>query len=316
MDQVICTQDLPGERDWIQSKFPNHVNYQSEYSGLWPDSTFSPDSDSNFIWELPVDSAVNLDDQSYPKSLSLYRPSAGYVDQRWCQTQHLLTDCEFSNGPRKKLAQVVSFGRTGTVFLESLLYGYLGYQELSPHAFIGIPHINAKVIDLCEQHRPDIFLVYRKNHWDRMTSLWIAEANGIVDSQGKLAYLHGKMIDRWDKLNTITVSEDQVHDSLVGYAGQWNACCNLRAQFPDLNFFVIEFFDLIKIKKENLDSKLSYNKQELISNYHQAKSMFDSLYQTKFDTYQANILKHLAKMNCRFLDETFHLDPYFSSQLM
>ena len=311
MDQVICTQVLPGERDWIQSKFPNHVNYQSEYSGLLPSDTFSPSADSNFIWELPVDSTVNLDNQSYPKSLSLYQPSAGYVDQRWCQTQHLLTDCEFGNGPRKKLAQVVSFGRTATVFLESLLYEHLGYQELSPHAFIGMPHSNAEVIDLCNKHCPDIFLIYRKNHWDRLTSLWLAQVNGMVNSEGKMAYLHGKIIDRWNTLNPTTISEDQVHDSLVSYAGQWNACCNLRAQFPDLNFFVIEFFDLIKIKKENLDSKLSYNKQELISNYYQTKSMFDSLYQAKFDTYQANSLNHLTSMNCRFLDETFYLDPYF-----
>jgi len=45
---ILCTQDQPGERDWISQLFPTYKNVETKSSGQW-----QLPADSNTIWETP-----------------------------------------------------------------------------------------------------------------------------------------------------------------------------------------------------------------------------------------------------------------------
>ena len=50
-NKIIFTQDVPGEREWIQSQFPGYSNLETVSSGKWS-SEFPLDNDQKNLYEI------------------------------------------------------------------------------------------------------------------------------------------------------------------------------------------------------------------------------------------------------------------------
>jgi hypothetical protein len=300
MDQIICTQDVPGERAWLESCFPNYKNLQTEFSGMWPNNKLILNN-TNCLWEIPPDSDIKLDQILSDKILSLYKVNDKFIDPRWCQTEKLITNLNFDSESNcnQKLAQVITFSRAGTVFLEKLLYTHLGYKELTPHLTLGAGfEEQCDVLQLITDRRPDVFLVYRNNWWEWATSVFISRRTGWIREDGKYVCPHGYHTIDWSQIEPFSVTADELSDLHNWVFASWNAFCDLRSKCRDLNFYLLEFSDLIQIKKEKLDSKIVYNKKDLIENYSTLKELFVQQYLPLFHHYQTNAVQHLKTMKC------------------
>lgn len=309
ISKIICTQDLPGEREWINSRYPGYKNLETEFSGHWPSEI--PDSTvESVIWEIPPDSTINLSNLNNTKELSLFRPCNTFVDPRWCDTEYLLTDVKFlSNRPRSKYAQIITFARAGTRFLEQILYNHLEYTELSEHKFLGTTDINQEVHNLCAEHSPDVFLIYRPDWWEWATSNFIAIRNRYFDtSTNKMWSPHSISDINWESTQIFTVSNQELDQLPEAVKSNWNSFCHLRTQFPNLNFYVIDFFSLIQQSKYvNLDTKIKYNKTKLISNYQTLKYRFDLEHLDNLKKFEYNAVSHLKRMNCLSLESLLNI---------
>jgi hypothetical protein len=297
MDKIICTQDVEGERPWLESQFPKHCNLQTEFSALWPDQRLAP-GNNNFLWEIPPDSKIDLDSIEFEKNFSLYQFNPEYVDHRWCQTEQLVSNLEFGVGEKSDLAQVITFGRCGTVYLEKLLYEHLGYQKLDEHTAMSLPRENP-VVHMIENSRADVFMLYRKDWWEWAVSHFIARSQHTVNEHGQPRWPHSADNIDWTQVSPIEIDPAQLQNLHDYVLSNWNGYCHLRSKFRDLNFYVLEFSELIQVQRKNLDTKLSYKKSNLIKNYSEIKNMFEQQYLSRFVRYQTNALAHLQSMKCR-----------------
>ena len=71
MNNIIFTQDAPGERAWLATQFPDYENLETEFGGKWPAEHFS--RDRNTIWEIPPDSLLDVTTVNCTKYKSLYQ---------------------------------------------------------------------------------------------------------------------------------------------------------------------------------------------------------------------------------------------------
>ena len=300
-NKIICTQDVPGERAWVENLYPEYQNLQTEFSGLWPTAVPTDLADQNLLWEIPPDSLLNLHNIYNNKTLSLYQFNDNFVDPRWCLTDSLITTQCFEHSPKLTLAQIITFTRCGTVFLEKLLYQYHGYTELSPHCMIGEVTSNQRIENLVDLHRPDIFIVYRKNWWEWITSRIIAKnLEWVEESVARPLWIHAEHEDRfqWNDIAPVELTDKIFTEQIDAIFANWNAICHLRAKFRALNFHIVEFSNLTQSKKDNLDRPIKYEKRKLISNYDVAKETFERSYLPSILKYQTNALQHLITMKC------------------
>jgi hypothetical protein len=288
LNKIIFTQDVPGEREWINSQFPGYVNFESEFGGKWPPEGIS-EQNVDAIWEIPPDSTVDVSSVSFEKIKSQYQPDT-FINHAWCNTDRLLSNLNFkTNLPRSTHAQVVQFSRSGTRFLESILFGACGYQ---PTKHVGpSPDANEtnKVYQLIENLRPDIFINYRNDWWGFATSYMISK---------KYGYYHCDTEPDWSKFDPFEITRMDMDRLRSEVCSIWNFLCGVRTKFTDLNFYIIEFDNLIKHQQLTTHTKLKYNKNLLISNYFEAAQWFQDEYLESMLTYQTKALHHLTSMNC------------------
>jgi hypothetical protein len=300
-NKIICTQDVPGERAWVEGLYPEYQNLQTEFSGLWPSATPVDTADQNLLWEIPPDSSLNLDNIDGEKTLSLYQFNNNFVDPRWCLTDSLITTQHFGHSSKSTLAQIITFTRCGTVFLEKLLYQHYDYTELSPHCMVGEVSSNQKIENLVGAHKPDIFIVYRNNWWEWITSRVIAQhLEWFEESSVRPLWIHAEHEDKfqWNNIEPIKITDQIFTEQIDAIFANWNAICHLRTKFRDLNFHIVEFSNLIQAKKDNLDRPIKYKKRNLISNFDDAKLIFEQSYLPNIIKYQTNALQHLTTMKC------------------
>jgi hypothetical protein len=298
VDKIIFTQDLPGERNWIESQFPGFVNLQSEFSGLWPTAVPS-ESVNNTLWEIPPDSNIDCNELPCEKILSVYQYNDKFVDARWCKADTLMLNLDFSSSPKSDLAQVITFTRSGTVFLEKLLYGHLNYTELSPHYHFNSTEKDLEVIDLIDRYKPDIFVTYRQDWWAWFTSYIIALRNEFTDPvTNKIKWPHRDCEIDWENALPFDVPESEMTKVEQQIITNWNAICHLRTRFRSLNFYLSEFSEITKINLDRLDKPLTYDKRKLIRNYNDLEQKFKQTYLPKFRQYEENAIAHLKAMGC------------------
>ena len=296
--KIVFTQDLPGEREWLEQQFPDHTMYETEFSGKWPDKPFNQSVPA--VYEIPPDSLLNVSDLPIPKYKSLYKLDSKFVSPKWCQADQLLiNNLNFAPQPKAKKAQVIHFARSGTVFLESILYqkcNYIkdiGWNPKTPHSdHHQLGGDDSLFYNLIDNSRPDIFFCYRKNWWDWFVSLQIAL---------QFDYYHYYNNVAWDQLAPFEITSNHMEEQLNQITAGWNAICHFRTYYPNLNFYIFEFSDLIKHQSLTSHQKINYNKQRLISNYDSAKQMFEHEYVLKFDKCARNSLTHLQTMNCKII---------------
>lgn len=297
-NNIVFTQDAPGEREWIAQFFPGAVNFESEFSGKWPPNPFG--HDFNAVWEIPPDSALDVSVVPATKYKSLFQIDAKFISPRWCDADKLLIkDLDFVSTVRSDKAQVLHFARSGTVFLESILFTKCkytkdrGWNPDDPHCDHWQLGGNDQLLyATVQQHKPDIFFCYRKNWWEWFVSLQI----GI-----QFDYYHYYDKVPWDELNAFEITADHMDQQAIRIHAAWNAMCHFRTLHPNLNFYIFEFSDLIQNQNLTDHKKISYNKQSLIKNYNEAKELFESKYRAKFERWEQNAISHLQAMNCKIL---------------
>ena len=301
MNNIVFTQDVPGERDWLNSQFPGFKNLETEFSGKWPGHLFSQPCDT--IWEVPPESTVDVVNVNCDKYKSLYQLDLNFISHRWCEANKLLinNNIEFGSQPQAAKAQVLTFTRCGTVFLESILYGPGGYDKdrgwnksdpTTDHAFLGGD--DSVLYGLIEKSQPDIFLCYKNDWWSWATSLLICQ---------NFDYYHYNDDVRWDQLPPFEISTKDLDMLAKKVHVNWMALCHFRTQFPHLNFYIIEFSKLIKHADLTDHQGIKYNKKNLITNYFQTQTMFEDIYLPKFRRWQHNCLGHLQTMRCQLITD-------------
>ena len=297
---IVFTQDLPGEREWLKRCFPGHEILETEFSGKWPIEPFTQTFSA--IYEIPPDSVMDVSAINVPKYKSLYRLDENFISPKWCQADGLLINgLKFGSVPKASIAQVLHFPRSGTVFLESILYTKCGYTRnkgwnsaspTSDHYQLG--GNDTLFYEMIENVLPDIFFCYRKNWWEWCVSNCISK---------KYGYFHHYDSVNWDSFSSFEIAQDHIEDLVRETTAVWNAMCHFRTRYPNLNFYIFEYSELIKHQQLTSHQKINYDKKQLISNYSSAKDFFESKYQSQFDRWASNSLSHLQTMNCKVLND-------------
>lgn len=297
---IVFTQDVPGEREWLQSQFPGYKNLETEFSGKWPDTWFDQKEDT--IWEIPPDSNLDVSHITCKKYKSLYQHDTNFISSRWVDSSLVLpNNIKFSGQPRAPKAQVLHFARCGTVFLESILYTVCGYDkdrgwnpvdENADHTFLG--NDDSELYRLIEKSNPDIFLCYRKDWWAWATSMLISK---------NFDFYHYNDDVNWGMMAPFEVSNNDLDMLTQEVRANWQSLCHFRTCFPHLNFYIFEFSDLIKHKHLTDHQRINYNKKSLISNYNDIQHLFESEYLPKFQQWEQNCLAHLTSMKCEVISD-------------
>lgn len=274
---VVYTQDVPGEREWLRSKFPDHYMYETVDSGKW-ESTHGQG-----LYEMPfsndAEPPVTID-----KAFKSVYTKGSYYDKRWMTDSDLISNLEFTEfkGTGTEFF-VITTGRAGTVFIEDILQNK--YSKLRKHVGIRSESLPR---DLIAEYNPMVFLVYRNSWWGWITSTEISL---------KYDYYHHHNI-KLDKLKPFEITAEDLAARHEQMYYTWESWCNFRSQYPELEVCVLEFGDNIaKFKEHTEHAKISYNKRDIITNYDEAEQDFNRLYLEKFNRYEQYGLKHLTAMN-------------------
>jgi hypothetical protein len=220
------------------------------------------------------------------------------IEIDWGAHEDLNISKVFSTSTRSNYAQIFHFDRAGTVFLESILFNKLNYKENIYHCIpFGSSNKNygrvGKIEELKEsikKNSPDIFINYRKDWWGWLTSVYLSDCFGTEH------YDSGR---NWNELDPIFLSEMALEHLSLGSKYQWNALCSSRIVWPHLNFYIIEFSDLIKHQNLSDHKQIPYDKRKLISNYDEAKNIFEEKYLPGIRIYEKRCINHLKEMKCQ-----------------
>ena len=294
MSKLIFTQDLNGERSWINSQFPGYRNLQTKHSGMW--AGHSPtDPDEQNLFEVPcsdpVDcyNSVRSFDGAYK---SIYSTDIGIDDVNWVCADNIVSNLNFSHPITESTHyQAVTFGRCGTVFTESLLRQR--YKELAPHfAAASRDELQNNLISRISANKETaIALVYRNNWWEWITSTLIGHTHG---------YYHYDSVIDWSQLPSVELTDSFLKNSHHQVVSTWNLFCNLRVLFSDRLFYLLELSDTSsKHAKNTSHKKINYDKRQLISNFDSAEKKFKNTYLEEWTTMTNRCTQHLVSMGCK-----------------
>jgi hypothetical protein len=305
MNYIIFTQDIPGERNWLKKKFAGCEFLESHDSGKWPCEypiTLAQDS----VWEVPPDVINDVSHWSGQTFKSLFNLDFDVVTNRWTDSDNLLVaPGQFNRNNLSDKALVLHLPRSGTVFLQTILSNFCGYERIvdwvpggsGPRTNHEVPHLpttselGVVECDLITQYRPDIFFVYRKDWWEWVVSNLV----GI-----KIGYFHYDTVPDLSNIPLLHITKNDIERLVRTVAYAFNNLCYLASRFRDLNFYVFEYSELITHQPLTDHKKINYNKKNLFENYNEMKEMFDQEYKDVLCTWSTRCLNHLAKMECKF----------------
>ena len=301
-DRIVFSQDVPGEREWLLQQFPGFTSLETEFGGNWP-SAYPTESNQSLIWEIPPDSELALEQVQGLTYRSVFT-SDKFLDKRWCHSDHILSKLNFESQPKSSTAWVLHFPRSGTVFLESILSAHGGYQRVLPHAGPDADDAkNLKIYETLQANRPDVYLNYRKDWWGFTTSMLIAQHTN---------YYHYNTAPDWRDVQPFTASVQELDQVEHMAMSTWNFLCSTRTMFPNLNFYIYEFDDLIQHRTLTSHRAIDYSKQSLIKNYNELEQVFNAQYLDRFVQYQNRCLRHLNEMACQTLKNFDNFDVVLS----
>lgn len=290
-NKIIFTQDLPGERNWLQSQFPKYANLETVHAGHWPNSCPDLIEDKSYLLEVPESDDISL--YSYTKLdsfVSLF--DLGHNQTKWIYADKLLSNVEFSkfSDINKTHYQGITFGRVGTVFVESLFNKTLAM--LSSHTAVKDELTNKSTIDsILPYENSYVVLTYRSNWWAWASSMAISHHHG---------FYHFNDDVNWDSAEPIIINEETLKSLEQQIIASWNFFFQVRMACPRHSFYLLKFEDMLKNYANNTDHKaMSYDKKKLIQNYDQAEEMCIRDFLPRWETWGQNAVRHLASMECR-----------------
>jgi len=293
-NKIIFTQDVPGERDWIQSQFPGYLNFETSSSGKWS-TEFPEPSDQKTLHEVGYSDhhdMASLLNCNITKIKSFYTTQPDLVindNKHWVCSDQFVSNISYNTFIDKPKFWALHIARSGTMFVEELLSKYR--SKLSTHQGIG-PHLELlKVFKTAQQHpEAAIVFVYRPELWETFTSTMLARRYG---------YHHQDNFN-WSSVDPITITvEDMLHfkDIVVSTLNFW---CNLRSLLPTHSMLLLNGSKVINQYRDQVShSKVNYNKQDLISNYTESKNQWDKIFSKDLAKMLNNTVTHLEKMQCK-----------------
>lgn len=302
MTSLICfTRDVAGERDFINSHFPQHINLETNSSGKWSakmptDGT----SEEKFIYEISYSdyfSHQQLLDFNMPTYKIFYNVkdlAINVLDNRhWVYADQLLHNVDFQEfcDDLDPYFQALHVARSGTVFTESVLSKK--YKKINGH--IGISpddSVNTTVINTLNGNKKlTVALVYNEDIWRVLTSTKIANTYG--------CHHYNSVVD-WEKFAPVILTNKDMLDFQSMLISTFNWFCNTRSCLPTHNFYLLEGGDMInKYSGHTVHSKINYNKKKLIVNYNEAKQEFETHFQKNLQLITFRMKNHLISMKCR-----------------
>lgn len=293
-NKIVFTQDVPGERGWLQSQFPGYLNLETSSSGKWP-AEFPEPSNQKTLSEIAYSDhhdLAKLLNCDIPKIKSYYAGPADLVlndNKYWVCADQFVSNVSYSDFTDKPKYWVLHIGRSGTMFIEALLDQYR--TKLQHHQGVGSQPFLLSLFKEAQEHpEAAIVFVYRPELWETFTSTIIAIHYG---------YHHEDNFD-WSTADPISVTvEDMLHfrDMVVSTLCFW---CNLRSLLPTHSMLLLNGSDVIRQYKDRVThSKVNYDKEYLISNYDEAKRQWNELFSKDMAKMLNNTIAHLEKMKCK-----------------
>lgn len=290
-NKIIFTQDVPGEREFLQARFPGHACLETVHSGKWATAASLP-----YFKEIPfsdsIDKTEKFDDETY---VSLFDSAA--MQNHWLHADNIVSNIDFSVFQNNKEAyQVLTFGRVGTVFVESLFDKTC--RQLSIHTTSEPSQVARTNKLLSENSDAYVVLTYRNNWWDWLTSTLISNNFGF--------HHYDDQID-WDQVEPFNITEEAIQSKEEQVISTWNFFLNTRLKFPNHSFYLLEFSEVIKrYQTHTAHRAMSYDKRKIIKNYDQAEEMFNQSYLSLWKLFEHRAVKHLINLQCRTdLDNLF-----------
>jgi hypothetical protein len=301
MTNIIChTQDIPGERKWINSNFPGFINLESESSGKWPAEVPS----GKFIWEVPYSDPPNLE---FIKKLdgvaikTVYSNDADtiFLDSKFLERDQLLinNNIKFLNNQHDiKNYMMFTFARCGSAFTESLLQKKYPPARAKHYVLNSSDSKSEVVKTFCKDTSTLICLNYRTNWWSWLTSHALVIANKHLTERGVLHHFDNI---NWETDPCPTVIDEDFFNKYEFFlVNTFNFWIQLRVILPNHQFSLFRFEDLLPIYSTQTDhKKIPYDKHKLINNYNQTKKLFDEKYLPRWQAIETKALKILADLN-------------------
>ena len=293
-NKIVFTQDVPGERDWIQSQFPGYLNFETNSSGKWT-TEFPEPTDQKTLHEIAYSDhhdLVSLSNSNITKIKSFYTKQPDLVindNRHWVCSDQFVSSVSYDTFADKPKFWVLHIARSGTMFVEALLEQYR--SKLQHHQGTGSHSFLMGVFETAKKHpEAAIVFVYRPELWETFTSTIIAMHYG---------YHHEDNFD-WSLAKPIAITlEDMLHfkDMIVSTLNFW---CNLRSLLPSHSMLLLNGSDVIRQYKDQVThGKVSYNKQDLISNYDESKNQWEEMFSKDLAKMLNNAIAHLEKMKCK-----------------
>lgn len=298
MNKVIFTRDVDGERNWINKKFPDCTNLETIHSGEW----YSNDSDTA-IYEIPYSnefpSVIDYKTVETYKSIYPVDDDIILIDRNWCNASNLVYDIDFSTFQDlpNEFVQTFTFSRAGSEFVESLLEKR--YKTLFYHQRIKIAKFNKNMVNVLHKKTDvTIALVYRSNWWEWLVSMLITEPYGATHCNNN--------VQGWQYAEPIDITTADILLLQTDIIQTWDYWCNLRNIFPNYDFYLLEFSDVIsRYASKTTHSRVLYNKEKLVNNYHETKENFEQQFLPLWKTMEHNSVKHLLEMGCKTTLDNF-----------
>lgn len=290
-NKILFTQDILDERSWLESKFPGYGNLETVHAGRWPNTEPNLIKDSSYLLEIPESDKINIHSEFQSDTyVSLFNKQ--YPQTKWVYADHLISNEEFPifSDIGNSQYQVITFGRVGTVFVESLLDKTL--TKLSDHTAVKDKELNQSIIDLINQFPGTyVVLTYRSDWWAWLTSMLLSRRYGF--------FHYNDTID-WSTVDPITISKDDIlrHEQQV--FASWNFFFEVRTSCPSHSFYLLEFSNMLaKYQKDTTHQAMPYDKTKLITNYDQAEQMFKQEFLSRWQQWEHRAVKHLKAMSVR-----------------
>jgi hypothetical protein len=291
MSNLICfTQDVPGEREWLASLFPEHLCLETASSGKWQSV-----SNEQVIWEVPCSDynagiGAELDgvkvktvfQQKLPTDVLLN--DTGWIDAEQLYLHNQVNFADANLGSPVSRYQMFTFARCGTVFTESLLLKK--YPRIEHHYVL--ENNQNRIVDQCQNTETLICLLYRRDWWAWLVSNIISEHND---------YYHYDSTVDFSQLNSVEIGSTQIEQYEERIKSIFNFWCNLRMCLPMHQFKIFEFAEVIRQnQKATAHKKIPYEPSTFVLDHDKSKLFFESNYLPRWQEIEKNSLNHLSSM--------------------
>lgn len=291
MSNLICfTQDVPGEREWLTSIFPDYRCLETKSSGLWSTVTEDP-----VMWEVPCSDhtpVIDLGIEGF-KVKTIFQHNlpietllndTGWLDSEQLYLHNQVNFADANLGAPVNRYQMFTFARCGTVFTESVLQKKYCSVE---HHYV-LENDLTRIVKECQPIETLICLLYRRDWWGWLVSNVISEHNDYYHYNSKINFA---------ELNLVEITQEHIDLYEERIRSIFNFWCNLRMCLPMHQFKLFEFAEVIRQNQKSTNhKKIPYTPADFVYEHKKVKQAFDEKVLPCWQELERKCLYHLSAM--------------------